>query len=350
MGVLAFMIAVMFSSDASAVNILRAESTGLDPGRMVPSVKKTAAYTWMIYTGMTVILVILLCVSGLPLYDSLIHAFSTAGTGGLSNMNASVAAYNNLSAEIIITVFMFLFGVNFTLYYFILTKKLKYVWQDEELRFYFGTVIVSMTLVAIDNIELYSASFWESLRYSSFQVSTIISSTGFSTADINTWGTLSHGILLLLMFTGCCAGSTGGGLKLVRVLVLFKAAKAEVYKSLHPNGITSVTLNGKKMSDDAVRKTAVFFFIYITIAVVSILLISAFDKSQFGLLENSSGVISMLSNIGPKFEGRPDFSEYNNFSKYVFSACMIVGRLEFFPVLILFIPTALQTKRVQPSK
>ena len=338
MGVLMFMLAVMPSMNASSVNLLRAESTGPSPDKIVPKIRETAKIMYLVYLAMTVLLVILLLIAGLPIYDSLVNAFSTAGTGGFSAMNASIRAYNNLAAEIIITVFMFLFGISFTLYFFLLGKKFMKLFKDSELKFYFGIVIAAIAVITINISGLYGG-IGEALRHSSFQVSSIISTTGFSTADFNLWPTLSQVILVLLMVTGCCAGSTGGGMKLIRILILLKAVKIELGKIFHPGSVKAVSINEKKIDRETVSKTGLFFFIYFAVFIVSVMLVSI-DNKDF--VSSSTAVIASLSNIGPGLGAvgpAGNFSLFSAFSKVVLSFCMIAGRLEFFPVLIWFIPS-----------
>lgn len=337
MGILMFMIAVMPSINASSVNLLRAESTGPAPDKIVPRIQETAKIMYMIYFAMTVILVVFLKIAGLPIFDSMLNAFSVAGTGGFSNMNASIGGYNNIAAEIIMTVFMFLFGISFSLYFALLGRKFEKFIKDTELKIYFGVVIVSILIITINISGLYNG-IWEALRHSSFQVSSIISTTGFATTDFNLWPTLSKSILVFLMFTGCCAGSTGGGMKLIRFIILFKAAKVELDKIFHPGSVKAVSINGKKISNDIVFKTSLFFFIYFAIFFVSLLLISIDNKD---IVSSATAVIASLSNVGPGLGTvgpTGNYAAFSSFSKIVFSFCMIAGRLEFFPVLVLFTP------------
>lgn len=337
MGILMFMIAVMPSINASSVNLLRAESTGSAPDKIVPRIQETAKIMYMIYFAMTVILVVFLKIAGLPIFDSMLNAFSVAGTGGFSNMNASIGGYNNIAAEIIMTVFMFLFGISFSLYFALLGRKFEKFIKDTELKIYFGVVIVSILIITINISGLYNG-IWEALRHSSFQVSSIISTTGFATTDFNLWPTLSKSILVFLMFTGCCAGSTGGGMKLIRFIILFKAAKVELDKIFHPGSVKAVSINGKKISNDIVFKTSLFFFIYFAIFFVSLLLISIDNKD---IVSSATAVIASLSNVGPGLGTvgpTGNYAAFSSFSKIVFSFCMIAGRLEFFPVLVLFTP------------
>lgn len=337
MGVIVFMMAVVPSMNASSVNLLRAESTGPSPSKIVPKLRKTAGILYLIYFTMTVVLIILLILVGLPVYDAFIHAFSTAGTGGFSNMNASVGAYGNTAAEIIITIFMFLFGISFSLYFFLLRGNLKQFFKDEELRLYIGVVLCSITIISINIFGLYDSAA-VALKDSAFQVSSIITTTGFATADFNKWPSLSQGILMLIMLTGCCAGSTGGGIKLVRVIYLFKSLKIEINRILHPGITKTLMIDGKKVDNDVALKTALFIFVYLTIFVFATLVVSIDGKD---ITTNSTAVISMLSNVGPGLnEVGPigNYSSFSSFSKLVLSFCMIAGRLEFFPVLILLNP------------
>lgn len=338
MGVLMFVMAVVPSINASSVNLLRAESTGPSPDKIVPKIRETARIMYLIYIAMTVILIILLKIAGLPIFDSLLNAFSTAGTGGFSNMNASIGAYNNIAAEIIITIFMFLFGINFSLYFVLIGRKFVKFIKDIELKVYFGIVIAAILIIAIDTSGLYGGIF-EALRHSSFQVSSIISTTGFATTDFNLWPTLSQSILVLLMITGCCAGSTGGGIKLIRFIILLKAVKVELGKIFHPGSVKAVSINEKKVSNDIVLKTALIFFIYFAVFFASLLLISIEGKD---IVSSATAVIASLSNIGPGLGivgPTGNYAAFSPFSKVVFSFCMIAGRLEFLPLLVLFTPS-----------
>ncbi len=339
MGILVFIIAVMPSINASSVNLLRAESTGPSPDKIVPKIRETARIMYTIYFAMTVILIILLKIAGLSIFDSFTNAFSVAGTGGFSNTNASIGGYNNIVAEIIMTVFMFLFGINFLLYFTLFGRKFTKFANDIELKIYLGIVITAILIITINISGLYNG-IWEALRHSSFQVTSIISTTGFATTDFNLWPTLSKSVLIFLMFTGCCAGSTGGGIKLIRFIILFRAAKVELGKIFHPGSVKTVSINGKKVSNDIVSKTALFFFIYFAIFFVSLLLISIENKD---IVSSATAVIASLSNVGPGLGivgPTGNYATFSSFSKIVLSFCMIAGRLEFFPLLVLFTPHA----------
>ena len=337
MGVLVFIMAVMPSMNASSVNLLRGESTGPAPGKIVPKIRETARILYIIYFALTGLLIVLLYVSGLPIYDSIVNAFSTAGTGGFSVLNTGIAGYNNLAAEIIISLFMFLFGINFSLYFFLLGKNYIKFFIDGELKAY---VCITFGAIVIITINLFSAGVYknvsDSIRYSSFQVSSIISTTGFSTSDFNLWPTLSQTTLVLLMFIGSCGGSTGGGLKVIRTLLLFKAAKNEISKLFHPEGILPVSLNKKNINSDIVSKTAVYFFIYIAVLCASVMIISLEGKD---IISTTTSVIASLGNIGPGLGivgPAGNYSSLAPYSKIVLSFCMLAGRLELFPIFALF--------------
>jgi len=340
MGVLMFVMAAASTMHASSVNLLRAESTGPSPDKIVPKIRETAKITCLIYLSMTALLVILLCVYGLPVYDSLITSFSTAGTGGFSNMNASISAYGNTAAEIIITVFMFLFGISFTLYFMLLNRKFRKFFMDEELRLYF---VITAAAIAVVTINVYASGLYgsisESLRHSSFQISSVISTTTFSTVDYQYWPTLSKVILVTLMIFGGCAGSTSGGTKIMRVLLMAKAARIELSRLFRPGVIKTVTVNGKKIGADLVSRSALFFFVYSAIFLVAAALVSIEGKD---IVSSTTAVIAALSNIGPGLEiisPSGNYSVFTPFSKIVLSFCMVAGRLEFFPVLVFFSPS-----------
>lgn len=338
MGVLMFMLAVMPSMNASSVNLLRAESSGISPDKIVPKLRETARVIYLIYLSMAVLLTVLLILTGLPVFDSLMHAFSIAGTGGFSNKNLSAGAYNNAAAEIIMTVFMFLFGINFTLYFYLFNKKFQQFIKDEELRLYFLFVIISMVVVTINISGLYD-SWPQALRHASFQVSSIITSTGFSTTDYNLWPVLSHFIFTFLMFTGCCAGSTGGGIKIIRFLLLFKLLRIELDKIIHPRSVRVVTINGKRIDNEVASKASVYFFIYFMLFFIAVIPIS---MEGLDIVASTSAIIAMLSNIGPGLGvigPTGNYGDFSAFSKFLLSFYMIIGRLEFIPVLILLKPS-----------
>ena len=247
MGVLVMMLAVLPAAGANTLQIMKAESPGPDPGKLVPRIGQSAKILYFMYTTLTSVQIILLLAGGMPLYDSLIHTFSTAGTGGFSNMNTSVGAYNNVYYEIIIGVFMFVFGVNFTLYYQALKGDVKSIFKDEEFRFYMFTAAGAILLITLDIWGPNFNTFWESLRHAFFQVSTIMTTTGFSSTNFDLWPVFSKTILVILMFIGASAGSTAGGIKCIRFLLLFKTVKREVRRILHPRSVYTVKYGVKQL-------------------------------------------------------------------------------------------------------
>ena len=337
MGVLMLALAILPSVGARTLHIMRAESPGPNPGKLVPRISQTAKILYSIYFSITVIEIILLFIAGLPLYDSFIHAFGTAGTGGFSNRNLSVGAYGNIYVEIIITVFMLIFGANFALYFQILKGNSKSILKNEEFRFYLGVVFFSIAIVTINLTGLFD-SIGQSLRYSSFQVASILTTTGYTTADFNQWPILSKMLLLLLMFVGGCAGSTGGAMKNIRILMLFKIIKTEIMKLVHPKAVHPVKIDGKAVDGGTVNGVKVFFITYIFIFVASILIISLDGKD---IATTISSVAATIGNIGPglgEVGATGNYFHMSVLSKLVLSFCMIVGRLEVFPILLLFVP------------
>ncbi|MCI8513872.1 MAG: TrkH family potassium uptake protein [Lachnospiraceae bacterium] len=339
MGILVFVLGIMPNMDPSSIQLMKAESPGPAPGKLVPKLKDTARLLYTIYFVMTAVQILLLCMVGMPFYDSVIHAMGTAGTGGFSSRNLSVGAYNNVPAEMIIAVFMLLFGVNFNIYYMTLRRQWNGIKENEELRWYLIVVGTSILLI-MWNILPMCSSVWEAFRYSSFQVSSIITTTGYGTADFNLWPSLSRNILVVLMIVGACAGSTGGGIKVSRLIILFKSLKREISRVLHPNLVKRVKMEGRAISDEIVRNTLVFFFAYILIVVFSILLVSL---DGYDLVTSATSVFATISNIGPGLElvgPVGNFSMFSGFAKLVLTFCMLAGRLEIFPVLIVFSPRA----------
>ena len=339
MGVLIFILALMPTLGKNSIHLLKAESPGPTPGKIVPRIKKTAKILYIIYFILTVIETILLKLAGMSLYDAIIHSMGTAGTGGFSNMNASVAAFDSWKIDAIITVFMLIFGVNFTLYYQIYIGNIKSALKSEELKYYLGIVIVSMLVIAIDIMPMNNGLFSESFRQSSFQVASIVTTTGYATAEFNLWPTLSKMILLILMFMGACAGSTGGGIKTIRFVVLFKSIKREIGKIIHPRMVKSVKIDGKPIEEETISGIYLFFLLYGIIALAAILIVSL---DGFDLMTTSSSVVASLSNIGPGVElvgPTGNFGMFSPLSKIVLSFCMLAGRLEIFPMLIMLSPS-----------
>lgn len=338
MGVLVLVTAILPSAGAGSMQIIKAESPGPNPGKLVPKVKETAKILYGIYLIITLVQLILLKVSGLPLFDSMIHTLGTVGTGGFSNRNISVGAYNNLAAEIIITVFMLICGANFALHYQLLKGNIKGFFKDGEFKLYLFIVTMSIILITFNlNGNIYN-SVKESLRYASFQVASIITTTGYATIDFNTWPSFSKLILLLLMFVGGCAGSTAGGMKNIRILLLFKAAKRDLLKIIHPKAVYKVTIQGKAVNEQTLSEVLGFFFMYIIILCCSVLIVSFEGKD---IVTTISSVVTTLGNVGPGLEivgPMGNFSSFTSFSKLIFSFCMIVGRLEIYPMILLLMP------------
>lgn len=341
MGVLVFLLAVVpkgKDNDAESLYILRAESPGPTFGKLVSKMRQTARILYLIYIVLTVIEIILLVIGGMPFFDSLLNSFATAGTGGFGIKNASIGAYDSYYLQGVIGVFMLLFGVNFNIYYLLLARDFKLVFKNEELRFYIITVLVSVTVIAI-NIRSMFSSWFDAFHHSFFQVSSIITTTGFATTDFSLWPELSRYILVVLMLMGACAGSTGGGLKVSRVLILFKALRNEMQRVVHPRSVKVLRIDGKVQKESLVRNVSMYLVAYVIVMIVSTLLVSVDD---FSFTTNVTAVISCMNNIGPGIDivgPAGNFSGFSWFSKLVLSADMIIGRLEIFPVLALFSPS-----------
>lgn len=336
MGVLIFMIALIPSLGSSTIHLLRAESPGPNPGKIVPKIKETAKILYIIYFVLTVVETILLMMAGLSLYDAVIHALGTAGTGGFSNMNSSVAAFNSPAVEWIITIFMLIFGVNFALYYQLLKGNIKNALKNEELKYYVLIIVSAIVLITINILKIYGYNFGEAIRVSSFQVASIVTSTGYATADFNLWPTVSKMLIVFLMLVGAMAGSTGGGIKTIRIVIIMKAIKREINKILHPKRIQSVKIDGKVIEEETISGVFLFIAAYAVIALIAMFIIS-FDG--FDLITTSTSVITTLSNIGPGLElvgPTGNFAAFSDLSKTVLSFCMLAGRLEIYPMLILF--------------
>ncbi len=340
MGVLVFMLAIMPSINPGAVQLLKAESPGPNPGKFMPKIKDTAKIMYSIYFLLTMIQVLLLMMSGMPFFDSMIHAMGSAGTGGFSNMNLSVGAYNNVTAEVIITVFMILFGVNFNLYFYLLNRDVKAFFKNEELRLYLAIIGVSTALITINLMVANKNDFLFSLRHSSFQVASIITTTGYSTVNFDSWPSLSKMILMSLMFVGACAGSTGGAIKVTRIQILFKAVRREIEKILHPDVVRTVKLEGKNVEEKAIRGISLFIFLYCVVIIFASILVCL---DNMDLITSVTAVISTIGNVGPGLEivgPLGNYSVFSPLSKLVLSFCMLAGRLELFPLLVLLTPSA----------
>ena len=347
MGVLVFVMAILPMTDGHGMHLLRAEVPGPTVGKLVSRMGDTAKILYGIYLALTVIEIVLLLAGGMPLYDACIHAFGTAGTGGFSCRNLSVGAYDSAYFDIVIGVFMLLFGVNFNLYFFLLIRRFRDVFRSEELRAYLGIVAAAVVAITVDILHLYG-SFASSLRYAFFQVASIITTTGFATADFNTWPSFSKAILVTLMFIGACAGSTGGGIKVARIIILVKTSLGDMRKMLHPNAIVTVRMEGKPLSDKHIRSVHLFITVYLLVFTGSLLLLSL---EGFDLITTFTALTACINNIGPGLEmvgPMGNFAAFSDFSKLLLSFNMLVGRLEIFPMLLLFAPSI--WKRKLPAK
>ena len=335
MGILVFVLAVMPKSEGSSIHIMRAEVPGPVVGKLVSKVTVTARILYGIYIGLTVLLIFLLRVVGFPLFDSIVSAFGTAGTGGFSVLNNSIGGYNNPSAEVIISVFMMLFGVNFNLYYLLLIKQWKSALRDEELRWYLGVIFAATFIIALD-LTVTRHPFSESLRYSFFQVTSIISTTGFTSVDYEMWPGITKAVLFILTFIGACTGSTGGGLKIQRLAVLVKNGFRSVRKAANPRRVESIKLNGRTLEESVVNGITGYFSMLMLIIAVSILVVAL---DGFDLTTTTTSVFTCINNVGPGFAlvgPSGNFADFSILSKAVLSFDMLAGRLELIPIMMLF--------------
>ncbi len=335
MGVLVFMLAILPQSDFHSVHLMRAEVPGPQVGKLVSKLKFNVRILYGIYIVITLIEILLLLIGGMPAFDSVVTSFATAGTGGFAIKNISIAFYDSLYIDIVIGVFMILFGINFNIFYLIIAGSLIQALKSEELRYYLSIIAISVILIAINITQFYSG-FAESLRYSFFQVSSIITTTGFATADFNLWPTFSKIILLLLMFFGACAGSTGGGMKISRVIIIFKNGFMEIKRMVSPRSVNSLKLEGRAIDTNVIREVNTFFSVYMIITACSIFIIAIDDVSMVTAI---TAVVACINNIGPGLElvgPMGNYSTLSALSKVVLMFDMLAGRLELFPILMLF--------------
>ena len=353
MGVLVFLLAIIPMSGGSNINLMKAESPGPSVGKLVPKIRYTARILYSLYLGMSFIMLLLLLAGKMPLFDALCTTFGSAGTGGFGIKNDSLAGYS--SYIIWVTgIFMMLFGVNFNAYYLIVFRKFKQAVKLEEIHWYFGLIAISTFFIFI-NLYRVGISGFESITHAFFQVSSIITTSGFSTMDFNLWHESSKTVLVLLMFIGACAGSTGGGLKVSRLLILLKTIHKELISYVHPKSVKKIKMDEKPIEREVVRSANVYFITYIVIFVLSLILIS-FDGRDF--TTNFTAVAATFNNIGPGLEAvgpMANFGHYSSFSKLVLCFDMLAGRLELFPLLMLFVPelwhdTFKKTKKNPPKK
>ena len=343
MGVLVFVMVLTTLDKKNSMYLMRAEVPGPEKDKLVPRTMSTARILYGMYLGLTLIEVILLLLGGMNMFDSIIHAFGTAGTGGFSNYAASVGHFDSAYIDGVISIFMILFGVNFNLYFFLLIRDFKPVWKNEELRAYLGIILAAVAVITL-NISGQYPNPLKAFRYALFQVASIITTTGYATADYNAWPMLSQCILLMLMVIGACASSTGGGIKVSRFLMVLKCIKREIKQMVHPKSISIIRVNDKKVGADVLRSLYVYLMAYAGIVVGSVLIVSI-DNLDFGT--TFSSVLATLNNIGP---GIADvgpvgsFAEFSPLSKIVFCFDMLAGRLEIFPFLMLFTASAWNRK------
>lgn len=344
MGVLVFVMAVLpLAGGGGNIFLMKAESPGPDVGKLVPKSISTARILYGIYLFMTVAEIITLKIGGLGFFESVTLSFGTAGTGGFGIMNDSIAGYD-VHIQVIIGIFMALFGVNFNLYFFVLCGKIKDVLKNEELRAYLIIMLSAIFIIAVDIRNRY-ASGAMALHTAAFQVSSVMTTTGYSTVDFNQWPELSKMVMLMVMCVGGCAGSTAGGLKVARILLLLKNVKREFKRLIHPRSVSIIRYDGKRVSNDVAQSTNVYLTVYMLIFVCSILLIS-FDNKD--MTSNVTGVIATFNNIGPGLGivgAAGSFAPYSPFSKVVFIIDMLLGRLEIFPLLLMF-STKMKSKKI----
>ena len=337
MGVLVFLLAISSAGGKESgftMHLLRAESPGPSVGKLVPKMKKTAGILYLIYIALTVLDLIFLLCGGMDWFEAICTAFGTAGTGGFGVKNDSIAGYSSY-IQTVCTVFMLLFGINFTCYYLILIRQVKSVFKDEELRMYLGIVAASILLITW-NLRGYYDTFGETLKHAAFQVATIVSTTGFASADFDVWPGLSKAVLFFLMMMGACAGSTAGGFKCGRALLVIKSTMRSVRQVVHPNKVQAVRVNNHPVDEKVLQNTNAYLAAYIMLFALSFLLISA---DGFSLTTNLSAVAACFNNIGPGFEvvgPTCNYANFSMFSKLILIIDMLAGRLEIFPILILF--------------
>ena len=336
MGVLVFLLAIAPGGKGDrgfTMHLMRAESPGPDVGKLVPKMRQTAMILYLIYIAMTVVNVIFLLLGGMSFLEALCTAFGTAGTGGFGIKNDSIASYSPY-IQTVCAIFMFLFGINFSCYYLLLLRQFRSVFKDEELRLYFGIAGVSVLLIVLNIRHLYG-SLGETIRHAAFQVSSIMTTTGFATTDFDLWPSFSKAILFMLMIVGACAGSTGGGLKCARVLLLFKNLRRNIRRTLNPKKVELVRNNDRLVDERVLSNTDAYLAAYVIIIIVSFLLVSL---DGFSTTTNLTAVVACFNNIGPGLEAvgpTCNFGGFSDLSKLVLIIDMLAGRLEIFPILVL---------------
>lgn len=343
MGVLVFILAILPMAGGSNMNLMKAESPGPSVGKLVPKVKSTAMILYLIYIGLTLIEFLFLIIGRMPLFDAVATAFGTAGTGGFGIKNDSMMSESPY-IQWVIAIFMILFGVNFNVYFLIIMGKVKDGLKSEEVRAYFAIIITAVTIICIDIRDMMS-SFADCIRHAVFQVGSIITTTGFSSADFDLWPSTSKTVLVLLMFIGACAGSTGGGIKVSRIIILVKTFFKEITSYLHPRSVKKIQIEGKKVEHEVLRSTNVYFIAFTLLFVMSVVFVSF---EEYDLITNFTAVAATINNIGPGLAmvgPVQNFGFFGDFSKVVFMFDMLAGRLELFPMLLLFCPSIWRRKK-----
>lgn len=331
MGILAFVMAIVpLSGNDKSMHVLKAEMPGPSVSKLVPGIKKTLLYLYAIYLGLTTIEVILLMCGGLSFFDSLLTSFSTAGTGGFATLNSSMATYSTFN-KYVAAIFMFLFGVNFNVYFLILMKDVKNALKSEELKVYIMLFAFSVMFIFINTFSMFN-NIGQAFTESFFHVSSIMTSTGASVGDINIYPTSCRILFLLLMLISACAGSTCGGFKISRLLICLKAIKRDILKAIHPNSVRTITFEGKKVEEDTVRSTCLYMLMYVAFIFILMFIIS-FDKVD--LSQSINAVFTTFANVGLCFD-ISNFADFSIFSKVILSIGMLLGRLEIMPMIVLF--------------
>lgn len=342
MGVLVFVLAILPGSSKGTMHMMRAEMPGPIVGKLVPKISNTAKILYLIYIGLTLIEIALLSFGDMSLFSSVVYSLGTAGTGGFAIDNSGFAGYSAYS-QWVVTIFMFIFGINFNLYYLILLRRVRSVLRSLELWVYIGIVITATAIISANIYSTYD-NLKETVTHSAFQVSSIITTTGYSSVDFNTWPSLSKTVLLILMFIGGCAGSTAGGLKVSRVVLLFKLIGREIRHMLHPRSISKIRLEGKGVEETTLDSVSIYLAIYV-ICIVAIFFLLSFEPFNFEA--NFSATVACFNNIGPGFDmvgPASNYSAYSDFSTVLLSFAMLLGRLEIFPLIIAFSPSTWSKK------
>ena len=342
MGVFVFIMAILPMMGGSTMNLMKAESPGPSVSKLVPHVKDTAKILYGIYIAITICEATILRALGMPLFDSLTTTFGTVGTGGFGIRNDSIAGYSP-AIQITITVFMILSGINYTAYFYILTGKIKELFKIEEVRWYLAIIFGSVAVITWNVRSLYP-TFSETLRHAFFQVGSIITTTGYATTDFDLWPALSKTLLVTLMFIGACAGSTSGGIKVSRIMILLKTIRKELSLIIHPRQVKKIRMDGHPVDHETLRSANVFLVVYFVLLLTSMLLISV---DEFDFSTNFTSVVTVLNNIGPGLNlvgPTQNFSIFSPFSKFVLMFDMLAGRLELFPMMILLMPSTWKRK------